>query len=56
MKSLEAAASKPTWKTVWTAGQSVGLVDDILSVADIYSKLIREFEESSRDLSKTMQG
>ncbi|MNL45361.1 Nitronate monooxygenase [compost metagenome] len=54
MKSLEAAASKPTWKTVWTAGQSVGLVDDILSVADIYSKLIREFEESSRDLSKTM--
>lgn len=55
MKSLEAAASKPTWKTVWTAGQSVGLVDDILSVADIYTKLIKEFEEANLELAKTMQ-
>lgn len=54
MKSLEAAATKPTWKTVWTAGQSVGLVDDILSVADIYKKLMAEFEESNNALQKTI--
>ena len=51
LKSLEEAASKPTWKTVWTAGQSVGLVDDILSVREIYAKLINEYDESVKNLS-----
>lgn len=51
MKSLEEAANKPTWKTVWSAGQSVGLVDDILSVREIYAKLIKEYDESVKHLS-----
>lgn len=51
MKTLEAAATRPTWKTVWTAGQSVGLVDDILSVKDIYAKLLKEYDESLKHLS-----
>lgn len=51
MKSLEEAASKPTWKTVWSAGQSVGLVEEILSVREIYEKLVREYEESVKTLS-----
>lgn len=54
MKSLEEAAIKPTWKTVWTAGQSVGMVDDILSVADIYKKLLKEVEDSSNSLTQTL--
>lgn len=52
MRSLEEAATKPTWKTVWTAGQSVGLIDDILSVSEIYKKLIHEYEESVHHLSQ----
>ncbi len=44
-KSLEQAASGPTWKTVWSAGQSVGLIEDILSCEDIILKLVREYEE-----------
>lgn len=52
MKSLEEAAVKPTWKTVWTAGQSVGLVEEILSVREIYAKLISEYEESVKNLNK----
>ncbi|QDK38033.1 nitronate monooxygenase family protein [Bdellovibrio sp. NC01] len=52
MKSLEEAAMKPTWKTVWTAGQSVGLVDDILSVHDIYRKLINEYDDSVKAVSR----
>ncbi|KHD87131.1 MAG: 2-nitropropane dioxygenase [Bdellovibrio sp. ArHS] len=51
MKSLEEAASKPTWKTVWTAGQSVGLVEDILSVKEIYNKLVTEYDQSVKQLS-----
>ena len=42
-RSLEEAAQKPTWKTVWSAGQSVGLVDEILSVAEIYGQLVAEY-------------
>jgi nitronate monooxygenase len=52
MKSLEEAAVKPTWKTVWTAGQSVGLVEEILTVREIYAKLISEYEESVKNLNK----
>jgi nitronate monooxygenase len=43
MRSLEEAATKPTWKTVWTAGQSVGLIHDILSCEEIMQKLVREY-------------
>lgn len=53
MKSLEEAATKPSWKTVWSAGQSVGMIDDILSVREIYAKLVWEYEESLRSLEKT---
>lgn len=44
-KSLEAAATGPTWKTVWSAGQSVGLIEDILSCEEIIQKLVREYED-----------
>ena len=45
MKKLEQAAVGPTWKTVWSAGQSVGLIDDILSCEDIVKKMVREYDE-----------
>lgn len=44
MKALEEAAEKPTWKTVWSAGQSVGLIDEILSVREILEKMLREYD------------
>lgn len=50
MKSLEKSAHKASWKTVWSAGQSVGMIDDILSVNDIYEKLIKEYFESKNSL------
>jgi nitronate monooxygenase len=43
MRSLEEAAGKPTWKTVWSAGQSVGLVHEILTCSRIMSKLESEY-------------
>jgi nitronate monooxygenase len=45
MKQLEQAAVGPTWKTVWSAGQSVGLIDEILSCHEIMGKLVREYQE-----------
>lgn len=45
-RALEKAAAKPTWKTVWSAGQSVGLIDDILSVEEIFNKLLDEYQQS----------
>ena len=46
MKSLENAATKPTWKTVWSAGQSVGLVNEILSCRGIVEKMVHEYQEA----------
>lgn len=46
MRQLEKAAVGPTWKTVWSAGQSVGLVEEILSCPEIIEKLIREYHEA----------
>lgn len=51
MRSLEAAAvaldgEKPTWKTVWSAGQSVGLIDDVIGCREIVERLIFEYHET----------
>jgi nitronate monooxygenase len=46
MRQLEKAAVGPTWKTVWSAGQSVGLVDDILGCREIVENFAREYEEA----------
>lgn len=50
MKSLESAAQKPTWKTVWSAGQSVGLVHEILSCREIVNKMVDEYLEVIKEL------
>lgn len=47
MRALEQAANKPTWKNVWSAGQSVGLIDDILSVREILQKMVKEYEQAA---------
>ena len=57
MRSLEAAAvssagEKPTWKTVWSAGQSVGLVDDIIGCREIVERLVSEYHATVRNLPK----
>ncbi len=50
MKAMENAATKASWKTVWSAGQSVGMIDDIISVQQIFDKLIQEYQESVKQL------
>ena len=45
MRQLEAAAKGTSWKSVWSAGQSVGLIHDILSCEEIMKKLVDEYHE-----------
>ncbi len=46
MRTLQTAAESPTWKTVWSAGQSVGMIDSVLSTREIIEKLVHEYEQS----------
>ncbi len=45
-KTLEKAVSGTTWKEVWSAGQGVGLIEEILPVQEIMEKLIKEFQSA----------
>lgn len=45
-RQLEQAALKPSWKTVWSAGQSVGLIHEILSCEEIINQMAKEYEAS----------
>jgi nitronate monooxygenase len=46
MKALEGAVEKPTWKSVWCAGQSVGLIEDELSCKDIIHNMINDYKKA----------
>jgi nitronate monooxygenase len=52
MKTLEKAAQNPTWKTVWSAGQSVGLIHDILPAKEIVRQMVEDYEKTILRLSK----
>jgi len=42
-KALELAAGGTTWKEVWSAGQGVGLIDDIKPAAKVVEDLVQEY-------------
>jgi nitronate monooxygenase len=52
MRDLESSASKPTWKTVWSAGQSVGLIHEIFSCEEIVAQLVRGYFSAVESLPK----
>lgn len=50
MKKLEKSVAGPSWKTVWCAGQSVGLINEILSCEEIILGMIEEYHQVTKDL------
>ena len=40
---LQKAAKSTTWKEVWSAGQGVGLIEEILPCSEIVQMLIRDY-------------
>lgn len=49
-RALKGAAEKTTWKTVWSAGQGVGLIHDIKPTADVIKTLVREYWDARNGL------
>jgi len=50
MRALEKAAAKPTWKTVWSAGQSAGLVHDVIPCEQIVERFVDGYFKCVRGL------
>jgi nitronate monooxygenase len=50
-KALEKASKGPTWKTVWSAGQGVGLIEDVIPASEIVARLVAECAEAISRLS-----
>lgn len=46
MQKLEKAVKPGNYQQLWSAGQSIALVDDIISVEAIVNRLMREYAES----------
>lgn len=44
------------WKTLWSAGQGVGNIDDVLPVRDLVARLRAEFAEASARFTATAAG
>jgi len=51
MKTLENAAKGGSWKTIWSAGQSVGLIHDILPCKKIVEDMVLDYEKRINSLS-----
>lgn len=51
-KALAEAAAKPTWKTVWSAGQSVGLIHDILPCKMIIENMVNDYKKAYENLPR----
>ncbi len=49
-KQLDSAANQVTWKTVWSAGQGVGLIHDIQPTAEIIRTLAHDYWDAKRAL------
>ncbi|MDZ4678697.1 MAG: nitronate monooxygenase [Oligoflexia bacterium] len=45
-KALEKAAHTTTWKNVWSAGQGVGFIHEVLPASEILNNLVQEYWEA----------
>lgn len=42
-EALRRAVVTPTWKEVWSAGQGVGLIDDIIPAREVVERMVKEY-------------
>ncbi len=42
------------WKDVWSAGQGVGLIDDLPTTFDLVARLAREYEDAKQDFAENL--
>lgn len=46
-EKLRKAILRPTYQEVWSAGQGVGLIDEVMPAREIVEKLVREYGEAA---------
>lgn len=49
--TLDMKNEAKAWKTVWSAGQGVGSIDEILPAAELCERLIAEYRAAGRALA-----
>jgi nitronate monooxygenase len=55
-QKLGDAITGPTWKTVWSAGQGVGLIDNVLPAAQVLVNLENEYTVAFSRLNASLPG
>lgn len=50
-RQLQGSVNKTTWKTVWSAGQGVGLIHDVKPTSEVIKTLVEEYWESYNSLN-----
>ena len=55
MKKLQRAVQPGTYNTLWSAGQSVEMIDEVLSVEKIVGKITKEYHEAAAEFSLVAQ-
>ena len=40
------------WKDIWGSGQGIGAVKDVVPVADLVARLVREYNEAKAELAE----
>lgn len=51
-KQLELRSETRAWKNVWSAGQGVGCIEDILPVAELVARLTAEYRDAMREAAR----
>jgi nitronate monooxygenase len=55
--SYRDSGAKPTaWRDIWSAGQGVGSIEDVPSVAELVARLGREYREAANSLTSLTRG
>lgn len=49
--NLEAKPKAKAWKEIWSAGQGIGAINDIPSVADLVQRMVREYRQAASTAS-----
>ena len=48
---LDMSSEAKVWKTIWSAGQGVGAISEVMGAADLCERLITEYREAISELS-----
>ena len=53
MKLMKESTEKASYKNLWSAGQSVEMIEDIKTIEDIVNTLMVEMEEAYKNLKES---